>query len=185
MKMRSTIKTISIPTSLLVATMQLEDKDAGQLVKAIARYVEMGNEPTISNSLLKAFFALFREQIDDQRAAYEQRRMINAQNAQRKVSKKRASAKKSDSQPVAFTEDAPPIAPPPPIALQQLVDIYPKVGTYTGESQAVWDLLTEAEKQSAIEYIPVYLEQTPSTSAQYYLNQYLKAKPWEGQGYNN
>lgn len=176
MKIRPTIKTISMSTSLLVATMQLEDKDAGLLMKAIARYVGMGNEPTFSNSLLKAFFTLFRERIDEQRVAYEQRRIINAQNAQRKASKKRIPAKKSDSQPIVSTEDA------SPIALQQLVDLYPKVGTYSGESQAVWDSMTETEKQSAIEYLPIYLEQTPSTSAQYYLNQYLKAKPWETQG---
>lgn len=174
--------TISMSTSHLVAMMQLEDKEAGQLTKAVACYVKDGKEPTFSNSLLKAFFTLFREQIDEQHTAYEQRRIINAQNAQRKANKKRISAKKSDLQPIASTEDTPPIAPPSPIALQQLVDIYPKVGTYSGESQAVWDSMTEAEKQSAIEYVPVYLEQTPSPSAQYYLNQYLKAKPWENQG---
>lgn len=81
------MKAITIPTSLYVALAQLEDKDAGQIAKAIARYVEEEKEPAFSNSLLKAFFTLFREQIDAQRNAYEQRRVVNTQNAQRKVSK--------------------------------------------------------------------------------------------------
>lgn len=34
------MKAITIPTSLYVALAQLEDKDAGQIAKAIARYVE-------------------------------------------------------------------------------------------------------------------------------------------------
>lgn len=46
-----------------------------------------GKGTSFSNSLLKAFFTLFREQIDAQRNAYEQRRVVNTQNAQRKVSK--------------------------------------------------------------------------------------------------
>lgn len=80
------MKAITIPTSLYVALAQLEDKDAGQIAKAIARYVEEEKEPAFSNSLLKAFFTLFREQIDAQRNAYEQRRVVNTQNAQRNSS---------------------------------------------------------------------------------------------------
>lgn len=53
------MKAITIPTSLYVALAQLEDKDAGQIAKAIARYVEEEKEPAFSNSLLKAFFTLF------------------------------------------------------------------------------------------------------------------------------
>ena len=49
------MKAITIPTSLYVALAQLEDKDAGQIAKAIARYVEEEKEPAFSNSLLKAF----------------------------------------------------------------------------------------------------------------------------------
>lgn len=55
------MKAITIPTSLYVALAQLEDKDVGQIAKAIARYVEEEKEPAFSNSLLKAFFTLFRE----------------------------------------------------------------------------------------------------------------------------
>lgn len=58
------MKTITLPTSLYFALVQMEDKDAGQIAKAIARYVEEEKEPSFSNSLLKAFFTLFREQID-------------------------------------------------------------------------------------------------------------------------
>lgn len=173
------MKTISIPSCLYVALAQLEDKDAGQIAKAIARYAEEGKEPSFSNSLLKAFFTLFREQIDEQRNAYEQRRVVNTQNAQRKSVKKRVATKKSDSQPIASSTEP---VEEQPIPLQRIIDVYPKVGTYSGESQITWDLLSESEKQHAIDFVPVYLGQTPSPTAQFYLNQYLKAKPWESEG---
>ena len=173
------MKTITLSTSLYAALLQMEDKDAGLIVKAIARYVEEDKDPSFSNSLLKAFFTLFREQIDAQRNAYEQRRVVNAQNAQRKSGKKRAATKKSESQPIVSGVEPPTVQP---IALQQIVNVYPKVGTYSGESQIVWDSLTEDEKKRAIDFVPVYIEQTPNSSGRFYLNQYLKAKPWEIHG---
>ena len=130
------MKAITIPTSLYVALAQLEDKDAGQIAKAIARYVEEEKEPAFSNSLLKAFFTLFREQIDAQRNAYEQRRVVNTQNAQRKVSKKRVVPKKTES---VVEEKKEEVVSNAPIPLQRLVDVYPKIGTYTGEFQNAWD----------------------------------------------
>ena len=173
------MKTITLSTSLYAALLQMEDKDAGLIVKAIARYVEEDKDPSFSNSLLKAFFTLFREQIDAQRNAYELRRVVNAQNAQRKSGKKRAATKKSESQPIDSVVEPPTVLP---IALQQIVDVYPKVGTYSGESQIVWDSLAEDEKKRAIDFVPMYIEQTPNSSGQFYLNQYLKAKPWENYG---
>lgn len=141
------MKTISIPTCLYVALAQLEDKDAGQIAKAIARYAEEEKEPSFSNSLLKAFFTLLTKKSDSQLIA-------------------------SSTEPVAVH----------PIPLQRIIDVYPKVGTYSGESQITWDSLSESEKQRAIDFVPVYLGQTPSPTAQFYLNQYLKAKPWGGDG---
>lgn len=173
------MKTITLPTSLYFALVQMEDKDAGQIAKAIACYVEEEKEPSFSNSLLKTFFTLFREQIDAQRNAYEQRRVVNAQNAQRKSGKKRVATKKSESQPIVSVVESPTVQS---MALQQIVNVYPKVGTYSGESQIVWDSLTEDEKKRAIDFVPVYIEQTPNSSGQFYLNQYLKAKPWEIHG---
>lgn len=173
------MKTITLSTSLYAALLQMEDKDAGLIVKAIARYVEEDKDPSFSNSLLKAFFTLFREQIDAQRNAYELRRVVNAQNAQRKSGKKRAATKKSESQPIDSVVEPPTVLP---IALQQIVDVYPKVGTYSGESQIVWDSLAEDEKKRAIDFVPMYIEQTPNSSGLFYLNQYLKAKPWENHG---
>lgn len=173
------MKTITLSTSLYAALLQMEDKDAGLIVKAIARYVEEDKDPSFSNSLSKAFFTLFREQIDAQRNAYEQRRVVNAQNAQRKSGKKRAATKKSESQPIVSGVEPPTVQP---IALQQIVNVYPKVGTYSGESQIVWDSLTEDEKKRAIDFVPVYIEQPPNSLGQFYLNQYLKAKPWEIHG---
>ena len=115
---------------------------------------------------MKAFFTLFREQIDAQRNAYEQRRVVNTQNAQRKVSKKRVVPKKTES---VVEEKKEEVVSNAPIPLQRLVDVYPKIGTYTGEFQNAWDSMAESDKQS----------QFPEPSAQFYLNQYLKAKPWD------
>ena len=124
----------------------------------------------------EAFFTLFREQIDAQRNAYEQRRVVNTQNAQRKVSKKRVVPKKTES---VVEEKKEEVVSNAPIPLQRLVDVYPKIGTYTGEFQNAWDSMAESDKQRAIDFVPVYLSQFPEPSAQFYLNQYLKAKPWD------
>lgn len=45
---------------------QMEDKDAGQMAKAIACYAHDGTQPKWSNTILMALFSLFKKQIDIQ-----------------------------------------------------------------------------------------------------------------------
>lgn len=92
------------------------------------------------------------------------------------MSKKRVVPKKTES---VVEEKKEEVASNAPIPLQRLVDVYPKIGTYTGEFQNAWDSMAESDKQRAIDFVPVYLSQFPEPSAQFYLNQYLKAKPWD------
>lgn len=60
---------------------QLEDKDAGQMAKAIACYAHDGTLPKWSNTILMALFSLFRKQIDMQTDSEEKRRIVNKENA--------------------------------------------------------------------------------------------------------
>ena len=87
------MKKISLPTDLLVALAQLEDKDLALMLRAIISYANEGTVPTFSNAALKAFFSLFRSTIDDQRSSSEKQSVINRENANRKKSP----AKKKDS----------------------------------------------------------------------------------------
>jgi len=45
-------------------------------------------------------------------------------------------------------------------------------------SAYLWAQFTDDVRKRAIDFVPSYLQQHPSASDQLYLNQYLKAQPW-------
>ena len=199
------MKKISLPTDLLVALAQLEDKDLALVLRAIISYANEGIVPTFSNAALKAFFSLFRSTIDDQRSSSEKQSVINRENANRKKSpaKKKdsksssSSAKslievasitssndslesdvvvdvissESDSQPVVTTRNE-------SLTLEAIEAVYPRLGSFRNESLTIWSQYSDDVRKRAIDFIPSYLQQHPSASDQLYLNQYLKAQPW-------
>ena len=67
------MKKISLPTDLLVALAQLEDKDLALVLRAIISYANEGIVPTFSNAALKAFFSLlpFSSQTTFESPGYE------------------------------------------------------------------------------------------------------------------
>ena len=196
------MKKISLPTDLLVALAQLEDKDLALVLRAIISYANEGIVPTFTNAALKAFFSLFRSTIDDQRSFSEKQCVTNRENANRKKSpaKKKdsksssSSAKslsevmtsvdsvesdvvadvissESESQPVVTTRNE-------SFTLEAIEAVYPRLGSFRNESLNVWSQFSDETRKRAIDFIPSYLQQHPSASDQLYLNQYLKAQPW-------
>lgn len=200
------MKKISLPTDLLVALAQLEDKDLALVLRAIISYANEGIVPTFTNAALKAFFSLFRSTIDDQRSFSEKQCVINRENANRKKSpaKKKdsksssSSAKslgkiatpndsvvsevatevvadvissESESQPVVTTRNE-------SLTLEAIETVYPRLGSFRSESLSLWAQFSDETRKRAIDFIPSYLQQHPSASDQLYLNQYLKAQPW-------
>lgn len=196
------MKKISLPTDLLVALAQLEDKDLALVLRAIISYANEGIVPTFTNAALKAFFSLFRSTIDDQCSSSEKQSIINRENANRKKSpaKKKdsksssSSAKslsevatsvdslesevvadgatnESDSQPVVTTRNE-------SLTLEVIEAVYPRLGSFRSESLSLWAQFSDEARKRAIDFIPSYLQQHPSASDQLYLNQYLKAQPW-------
>ena len=196
------MKKISLPTDLLVALAQLEDKDLALVLRAIISYANEGIVPTFSNAALKAFFSLFRSTIDDQRSFSEKQCVTNRENANRKKSpaKKKdsksssSSAKslsevmtsvdsvesdvvadvissESESQPVVTTRNE-------SFTLEAIEAVYPRLGSFRSESLTVWSQFSDETRKRAIDFVPSYLQQHPSASDQLYLNQYLKAQPW-------
>lgn len=196
------MKKISLPTDLLVALAQLEDKDLALVLRAIISYANEGIVPTFSNAALKAFFSLLRSTIDDQRSFSEKQSVTNRENANRKKSpaKKKdsksssSSAKslcevttsadsvesdvvadvtpsESESQPVVTTRNE-------SLTLEAIEAVYPRLGSFRKESLNVWSQFSDETRKRAIDFIPSYLQQHPSASDQLYLNQYLKAQPW-------
>lgn len=199
------MKKISLPSDLLVALAQLEDRDLALVLRAIISYANEGIVPTFSNAALKAFFSLFRSTIDDQRLSSEKQSVINRENANRKKSpaKKKdskslsSSAKslievasitssndsvesdvvaevvttESESQPVVTT-------PGESLTLEAIEAVYPRLGSFRSESLSLWAQFTDETRKRAIDFVPSYLQQHPSASDQLYLNQYLKAQPW-------
>lgn len=61
------MKNLIIPIDHLVMLAELDDKEAGQMAKAIAQYANKETAPSFSNGALKAIFTLFRSNIDAQR----------------------------------------------------------------------------------------------------------------------
>ena len=196
------MKKVSLPTDLLVALAQLEDKDLALVLRAIISYANEGIVPTFTNAALKAFFSLFRSTIDDQRSFSEKQCVTNRENANRKKSpaKKKdsksssSSAKsvsevetsvdsvesevvadgattESESQTVVTTRNE-------SLTLEAIETVYPRLGSFRSESHSLWAQFSDETRKRAIDFVPSYLQQHPSASDQLYLNQYLKAQPW-------
>ena len=55
------MKNLTIPVDHLVMLAELDDKEAGQMAKAIAQYANEGTAPTFSNGALKAIFPSFAQ----------------------------------------------------------------------------------------------------------------------------
>ena len=116
---------------------QMEDKDAGQMAKAIACYAHDGTQPKWSNTILMALFSLFRKQIDMQTDSEERRRIVNKENAKGRNKQKPKAAKMTPPTSKTAKDSEPTIIPceesePQPIAagytpFERMVAIYPKV----------------------------------------------------------
>ena len=178
------MKNLTIPTCHLVMLAELDDKDAGLMVKAIAQYANEGIAPTFSNGALKAIFSLFRSVIDAQIESATKRSEINSNNAQSKKSsaKKKSSKKTTDAVVIEETksesEQIVHVATKL-IALEDFESIYPKVGSFRDESLNILASFSEEKKQKALDYVPYYIEGHPNTSELLYLNQYLKSELWD------
>lgn len=179
------MKNLIIPIDHLVMLAELDDKDAGQMAKAIAQYANKGIAPAFSNSALKAIFTLFRSNIDAQRESSAKRSEINTTNAmgkksaaKKKVAKKVASTD-SESQQIAddVTETSDVIDES--LSLEAIEAVYPKLGTYREESLSIWETFSEEKKHKAIDFVQTYISQTPNAIDQMYLNRYLKVELWE------
>ena len=196
------MKKVSLPTDLLVALAQLEDKDLALVLRAIISYANEGIVPAFSNAALKAFFSLFCSTIDDQRSFSEKQSVTNRENANRKKSPaKKKDSKSSSSSAKSLSEvttsadsvesdvvadvmpsesDSQPVVPTrnESLTLEAIEAVYPRLGSFRNESLNVWSQFSDETRKRAIDFIPSYLQQHPSASDQLYLNQYLKAQPW-------
>ena len=196
------MKKISLPTDLLVALAQLEDKDLALVLRAIISYANEEIVPTFTNAALKAFFSLFRSTIDDQRSFSEKQCVTNRENANRKKSPaKKKDSKSSSSSAKSLSEvmtsvdsvesdvvadvissesDSQPVVPTrnESLTLEAIEAVYPRLGSFRSESLNVWSQFSDEVRKRAIDFIPSYLQQHPSASDLLYLNQYLKVQPW-------
>ena len=178
------MRNLVIPIGHLVMLAELDDKEAGQMAKAIAQYANEGTVPTFSNGALKAIFSLFRSTIEAQRESSAKRSEINTTNA---MSKKSAAKKKvakklhtadSESQQIVNEDANTSEVTEESLPLDAIEAIYPKLGTYRNESLSIWETFSEEKKRKAIGFVQAYIRQTPNAIDQMYLNRYLKAEPW-------
>ena len=179
------MKNLTIPIDHLVMLAELDDKEAGQMAKAIAQYANKDIAPSFGNSALKAIFSLFRSIIDAQRESSAKRSEINTTNA---MSKKSAAKKKvakkvtttdSESQQIADDVAETSDVVEESLPLDAIEEVYPKLGTYRDESISIWESFSEEKKRKAIGFVQTYISQTPNAIDQMYLNRYLKTEPWE------
>lgn len=179
------MKNLTIPIDHLVMLAELDDKEAGQMAKAIAQYANEGAAPTFSNGALKAIFSLFRSNIEAQRESSAKRSEINTTNAMsKKSSAKKKVAKKlpavdSESQQIANEDASTSEVTHELLPLDAIEAVYPKLGTYREESLSIWETFSEEKKHKAIDFVQTYIDQTPNSIDQMYLNRYLKAELWE------
>lgn len=171
---------------------QMEDKEAGQMAKAIACYAHDGTLPKWSNTILMALFSLFRKQIDIQTDLEERRRIVNKENAKGRNKQKLKAAKTTPPMSKTAKDSKPTIIPceerePQPIAaectpFERMAAIYPKVDSsesFRKESRELWKSLSEEERQEASGYASELKNNPDGTEELGYLRQYLTARPWE------
>lgn len=171
---------------------QMEDKEAGQMAKAIACYAHDGTLPKWSNTILMALFSLFRKQIDMQTDSEERKRIVNKENAKGRNKQKSKAAKTTPPTSKIAKDSEPTIIPseerePQPIAaectlFERMAAIYPKVDSsesFRKESRELWEALGEEERQEAIGYAIELNNNPDETSEIGYLRQFLTARPWE------
>ena len=179
------MRNLVIPIGHLVMLAELDDKEAGQMAKAIAQYANEGTVPTFSNGALKAIFSLFRSNIEAQRESSAKLSEINTTNAMSKksVAKKKVAKKlhtaDSESQQIVNEDANTSEVTDESLPLDAIEAIYPKLGTYRNESLSIWETFSEEKKRKAIGFVQAYIRQTPNAIDQMYLNRYLKAEPWE------
>lgn len=179
------MKNLTIPIDHLVMLAELDDKEAGQMAKAIAQYANEGTVPAFSNGALKAIFSLFRSNIEAQRESSAKRSEINTTNAMSKKSSarkkvaKRLPATDSESQQIVNEDANTSEVSDELLPLDAIEAVYPKLGTYREESLSIWETFSEEKKQKAIGFVQTYISQTPNAIDQMYLNRYLKAELWE------
>ena len=173
---------------------QMEDKEAGQMAKAIACYAHDGTLPKWSNSILMALFSLFRKQIDMQTDSEEKRRIVNKENAKGRNRQKQRAAKTmqpTDQAPMESDSAAIPYegSEPQPVAtestpFERMAAIYPKIDSLDSclrESQVLWESLDERARKEAIGYVSKLRNNPDGVEELGYLRQYLTARPWEKQ----
>ncbi len=179
------MKNIIIHIDHLVMLAELDDKEAGLIVKAIAQYADKGIVPSFSNSALKAIFTLFRSNIEAQRESSAKRSEINTTNAMSKKSSakkkvvKKATSTENESQQIADDVTEVSEAVEESLPLDAIEAVYPKLGTYRNESLSIWESFSEEKKRKAIGFVQTYISQTPNAIDQMYLNRYLGTEPWE------
>lgn len=179
------MKNLIIPIDHLVMLAELDDKEAGQMAKAIAQYANKETAPSFSNGALKAIFTLFRSNIDAQRESSAKRREINTTNAMgkksaaKKKAAKKAIATDSESQQIADDATEASEAVEESLPLDAIEAVSPKLGTYRNESLSIWESFNEEKKRKAIGFVQTNISQTPNAIDQMYLNRYLGAEPWE------
>ncbi len=171
---------------------QMEDKDAGQMAKAIACYAHDGTQPKWSNTILMALFSLFKKQIDIQTDLEERRRIVNKENAKGRNKQKpktekttlpiSKTAKESESAIIPCKECEPQPIAAGYIPFERIAAIYPKVDSsefFRKESRELWESLGEEERQEAIGYASDLKNNPDETAEIGYLRQFLTARPWE------
>lgn len=179
------MKNLTIPIDHLVMLAELDDKEAGQMAKAIAQYANEGTVPAFSNGALKAIFSLFRSTIEAQRESSAKRSEINTTNAMSKKSpaKKKVTKKNpaTDSEPQQIANENANTSEVTDelLPLEAIEAVYPKLGTYREESLSIWETFCEEKKHKAIGFVQTYISQTPNAIDQMYLNRYLKAELWD------
>ena len=146
------MKNLTIPIDHLVMLAELDDKEAGQMAKAIAQYANEGTAPAFSNGALKAIFSLFRSNLEAQRESSAKRSEINTTNAMsKKSSAKKKVAKKvptpdSESQQIVNDDANTSEVTHDLLPLDAIEAVYPKLGTYREESLSIWETFSEEKK---------------------------------------
>lgn len=196
---------LKLYTNELNAIEFLSDSVAGKVFKSIAKYVRTGASPRTSDEVVLSLFEMIKNNIDEDRDAYNLLCKKYSENAKKRYAKadvlhNNPTAKNTcNGTPLQSAENASdeisnvtkePISseiqkteePQDDTSFEHLWKTYNHPKSIREIAEITWNEFSEEEKEAAIEYIPKYRIEHAKDKHFPYLAKYLRQKPWQCDG---
>ena len=183
----------------------LSDSVAGRVIKSIVKYARTGASPRTSDEVVLTLFEMIKNNIDEDRDAYNLLCKKYSENAKKRYKKadvlqdNTTTKNTSNCMPLQSVENASdeisnvtkePISseiqkteePQDDTSFEHLWEVYNHPKSNRHNAELMWSIFSKDEKRAAIAYIPRYRIECSKERYFPYLAMYLGKKPWQCDG---